>query len=394
MNGATDYSALAGAQAGRCESQTQVALAQCLPAAHQGAPGSEPHAAHWPVLIRTACQAGLGGLILAAAERNQWHVPPREMQQLRQHARRVRQNNVRLMRSLGQIALALQDVGVRVLLLKGAALNLTLYETPDQRPMSDLDLLVRPDEVAQAMSALERMGFRRGPGLVRGDFFPRFHYEVEYLSDGCHPVRVDLHVRPFRPLRHARTLPDDAFWSRARLLEAGGAPVWVLEPEEELVHLATHSAYHGHSRLLWLYDIRRLIDLNDNQLDWDQVVRTCQDLRLVLPARAALRKVEDLWGSTCPDEIRRALYKAPVKWRDRLCLAQAPHDANHPVRHVAVNLLCTPALRFRLAYLIRVLFPGGEHMGQTYPGRHRGWLFCAHLRRWWRAAVGAVAPSA
>ena len=369
--------------------RTRVLLARCMQAAHGPASDMGPETVDWPLLTRAGCTAWLGGLILAAAERNRWYVPPPQMRQLRWQARQIRQHNLRMMGCLSRIALALHDQGVKILLLKGAALNLTLYDAPELRPMSDLDLLVHPETVAEAATAMERLGYRRGPGLVRSDFFPRFHYEVEYQSDGPRPVSVDLHVRPFRPLRHAHTVPDDAFWRRSRRLDVGRAPVWVLGHEEQLVHLATHSAYHGHSRLLWLYDIRRLIDLNNSNFDWERTLRTCRELGLVLPVRTALRAMESLWGPICPDHIRQDLYDQPVDWRDRLCLAQAPHDANHSVRHVAVNLLCTQGLSFRLAYLSRVLFPDREHMGQVYCRRHWGWLLCAHVRRWWRAAVGA-----
>ena len=366
---------------------TQALLVRCIGCAHKDTSQPSPDPVNWQRLVSAACSHWLGGLILEAAERHRWPVPELELQEARWQARQIRHNNLNIMQGLARIAAAIREQGVELLLLKGAALNLTLYDQPHLRPMSDLDLMMRPEKADRAAGVLEALGCRRGPGLVRDDFFPRFHYEVEYTTDDPEPVRIDLHVRPFRPMRYAQLIPGDAFWQRSRLVEVDGIGLRVPADEDQLVHLATHSACHGHSRLLWLYDIRRLVDSCGDHLDWDRVVHISKQWRLVLPVRQTVSNAERLWGPLCPDHVRRALDAEPVNWRDRLCLAQAPHDASHPVRHVAVNLLCTRGVRFRLAYLSRMLLPGRDHIGQVYHRRHPGWLLCGHLRRWLRATA-------
>jgi len=370
----------------------QALLARCIGYAHKNTFQPSPGPVNWKRLVRTACSQWLGGLILEAAERHQWPVPELALQEARWQALQIRQSNLHMMQRLTPLAAAFQEQGVELLLLKGAALNLTLYDQPHLRPMSDLDLMVRPQDAGRAAGVLEAMGCRRGPGLVRDDFFPRFHYEVEYTTSDPKPVRIDLHVRPFRPMRYAQLLPQDAFWQDSRVVEFDGIGLRVPIDEDQLIHLATHSACHGHIRLLWLYDIRRLVDSCGDHLDWDRVVHMSKRWRLVLPVRETVSNVERLWGPLCPDHVRGALDAEPVNWRDRLCLAQAPHDACHPLRHVAVNLLCTRGTRFRLGYLSRMLLPGRDHIGQVYHRRHRGWLVCGHLRRWLHATASLALP--
>ena len=125
--------------------------------------------------------------------------------------------------------------------------------------MSDVDLLIRADTVDRAFAALEGCGCKRGFELLRDDFFPRYHYEVEFHTTSARPLRLDLHVRPLRPLRIARLMPDDALWKGARRVNVDDAYAFVPAPEAMLVHLCAHAAYHGCSRLLWLYDIHHLI---------------------------------------------------------------------------------------------------------------------------------------
>ena len=360
-------------------------IPQILRAAHRPTDDIDHKKLRWPDLTSAACRAWLGGIVLEAIERHGWSVELPQLQQLRWQASQIERTNRQMLQRLSRTAIAFQDCEVEVLLLKGAALNMTLYKQLHLRPMSDLDLLVHPAHLPRAMTALEQSGFRRGAELVREDFFPRYYYATEYLSEPPSSVRVDLHARPFRPLRYAQTVRDDAFWDRTRVVDMGGASLHVAADEEQFVHLATHSACHGHSRLLWLYDLCRLVDVCGPNLDWDRIVATCRRLQLVLPVREALRELEMRWGPMAPERIRQALNRQRVGWRDRLCLAQAPHDSTCPKRHVTVNLLCLRGLRFRLGYLRRVLLPDRAHMSQVYPRRHRGWLFVAHTRRWLRA---------
>jgi hypothetical protein len=290
--------------------------------------------------------------------------------------------NIHMMHVLARVAARFNEAGIPLLALKGAALNLTLYERPDERPMGDLDLLIRAEHVDAAFALLEELGcFRREP-LVREDFFPRFYYEVEYVAGNIYPVKLDLHVRPFRPLRYARLVPGDALWERAEPVRMGQATVLVPAVDDMLIHLAAHSAIHGNARPLWLQDLKRWADARRARIDWNRFLDTVQSWGLALPVREALRVAERKYGQFCPPEVLRRLAQARVGWRDWLALYEAPRDAAHPVAHVAVNMLCTPGWRFTLGYLLAVLLPDRGHMGEWYCRRHWGWLPWAHLLRW------------
>ncbi|MEE8171151.1 MAG: nucleotidyltransferase family protein, partial [Phycisphaerae bacterium] len=130
-----------------------------------------------------------------------------------------------MMHLLERVAAKFNEAGVALLVLKGAALNLTVYESPQDRPMCDLDLMVHEQDVDRARVLLEKLGFLRGEPLVREDFFPRFYYETHYISGSPLRVTIDLHVRPFRPLRYACIVPADAFWANAEEVTTARARV-------------------------------------------------------------------------------------------------------------------------------------------------------------------------
>lgn len=305
-------------------------------------------------------------------------------------ARRTAVRNGRMMRVLDRIAVRFEEAGVPLLALKGAVLNLTVYDRADQRPMDDLDLLIREEDVDRACALLESMEGIRGDSLVREDFFPRFHYEIDYTVGLIYPVRVDLHVRPFRPLRYSRVVPTDALWASARPARIDRGTILVPSDEEMLVHLAAHAAIHACEREMWLVDLRRWVERNGDMMDWSRLVETAGRWGLALPVREALAHAERSLGSFLPAVVLPGLMRRNVNWRDRLALRQAPRDAERPAMHVLVNALTTPGLMFVLGYLRRVLIPDSPHMADWYAGRHRGWLPLAHLCRWMRPLTSRI----
>jgi hypothetical protein len=253
--------------------------------------------------------------------------------------------------------------------------------------MEDLDLLVQPEDREIAGRLLKQLGAVAGEPLVRADFFPRFHYEIEFAIGDVYPVKIDLHVRPFRPLRYSRTVSDHAMWARARRVPIGKALIFVPSAEDMLIHLAAHSAIHGNSRRKWLRDIGCWAVAHQHTIDWKRFLSNVEDWRLALPVRVGIAAASGEFGRICPDDVVHRLTQMPATWRDRLALWQSRRDADHPVAHVLTNVACTPGWRFSLSYLLAVTIPGRRHMGDWYPWRHWGWFPCAQLLRWLRPVL-------
>jgi hypothetical protein len=288
-----------------------------------------------------------------------------------------------MLRVLERAATAFNKAGIPLMLLKGGALILTVYRA-HERSMDDLDLLVKLEHLEDACQVLKGIGAKPGRPLLNEDFCPRFYYQREFLLGDVDPAKLDLHVRPFRPLPCVKLVPADAMWADARPLEVGKAAVLVPDAEQMLVHLAVHAAFHGCSRRTWLEDIKRWVDAHRPELNWERVAKTLRAWRLALPFRVALEAASREFGPLCPEEFTPQLVGQPARWRDRLMLWQAPRDAQHPLAHVLMNLLCTPGLRFRLAYLRAVALPSPVHM---YSGRRpssRTALAKTHLLRWFK----------
>lgn len=330
-------------------------------------------------LLEAASQSGLAGLVLERAASKHLEMPTLTADRLRQAAFCVAAENVHLLRELEVVLAAFNRAHIPVMLLKGAALNLTTYPRRDLRPMSDLDLLVHHDDALRAREALETLGCRRGAALLRDDFFPRFYYETEYFTNSLRPARIDLHARPFRPLRYACMINENEFWRGAPPIACGSATACVPRPSVMFIHLAAHAAFHGCARLIWLYDLRRFVARHGADLDWAEVAEIGQKWSLSLAVGQAVMEAERLFGPFAPNLFHVKQNVTPVKWRDRLVLARAPRDAESPVLHLLTTLLTTPSHRLRLGYLHAHLWPGTQHLSAKQKGK-AGWR--QQVTRW------------
>ncbi|MGQ9648639.1 MAG: nucleotidyltransferase domain-containing protein [Phycisphaerae bacterium] len=337
----------------------------------------------WSQVVDHACSSGVGGVVARSMAAREVEIPRSAAIQLDSYRQHVAAATAYSLEKTEPALECLEKAGIPFLVLKGAALNAALYDGPGLRPMIDVDLLIRPADAGRADVVLRGLGCRAGLDLLRDDYYPRYYYEREYFLP-CRPeVKIDLHVRPFRPLRYAVTLPDDAMWDKPMPVSYGRLTVQIPNVENMLIHLAVHAACHGAAELKWLYDLKLWLDRYGSRLDIEKLVDKCQRWKIGLPVRVALEHVDSLFGesSVYLQRTLSAVKRCRAGWRDRLALAQSPRDAAHPLAAVAVNVLSTPGIRFRLGYLRAVLLPARSHLAQVYRGRHPGWPLVAHAVR-------------
>lgn len=347
----------------------------------------------WGRVALVAWQQRIGGVLLARLRELDASIPAEAHDELSAYAAHVREaNRFRIARVLPVID-ALADAGARCVVLKGAALLASIYRDASLRPMVDVDLLVDGSQLDMVESVLDGAGWIPGAELVRRDFFPRFHYEREYVTRDEPRVRIDLHVRPFRPLRFATTIPSAAFLDGVQPREFRGQVIHIPDREMMLIHLSAHAALHGASELRWLYDIHCWLCTHGASLDLRRVVERCRAWRLDAAIRFALTRVESAFGASRSLAALLAEFPRRGGLSDRLVLWQAPHGDSRHATDVFVNALTTQGWRRRLAYLSAVLLPDAAHLQQIYPHRHFGWPVAAHATRAWRVVTRPLPSS-
>jgi hypothetical protein len=213
-------------------------------------------------LLHRALEAHFAGL----------QVPPAVQARLRSAHRLVGVRNTLLLARLGELLGRLRDAGIPVLVLKGAHLAELIYEEVALRPMADVDLLVRPAQLAQAAELIGALGFRpEGAAAGAGARQQAAVDTSQHATPLVHPagLRVEVHYAiEARAVMPAIDL--EGLWRRAQPALIGGAEALVLAPEDLLLHLCTHAAiHHGFDvNLLHLCDLPVVVGHFGERLDW------------------------------------------------------------------------------------------------------------------------------
>ena len=158
--------------------------------------------------------------------------------------------NLQLMQLAKTVHGAFATAAVPVMALKGSALVAHRFVDRSVRPMEDLDILVPPDRVADAMDVLERLGMRASP-FRRDSLLQRVVPQAELpgsafrTADGDY---VDLHWNAMHLDR--RRDADVQMWQRSRPIDFEGAPIRVPDPVDLVLQICGHGAQDGGAALL------------------------------------------------------------------------------------------------------------------------------------------------
>lgn len=156
-----------------------------------------------------------------------------------------------------RIITACRQDGVDPVVLKGWPLAARLFGAPGQRHARDLDLLVRPGEMAATARVLGALGFVPAPvyrlrGRLIGSAALRDEcYDLEFHHAEAE-LSVELHWRTAHFPGWPEVLDDPAMITTQ---ETPIGPLKVPAPGADLIYLAGHGAMHVWARLKWLVDI-------------------------------------------------------------------------------------------------------------------------------------------
>jgi hypothetical protein len=235
--------------------------------AHPTAIAPEWSPTEWSVAQAVAAIHGVSPLLANALR---WRGPLTWSQFLAQQKAHVATRFCRIQQLLHLIDSAARREGIALVALKGAALHANGIYGAGERPMADVDLLIREDESQRAARLLLELGFRpilqdrrsttfqeaaaAGPVALGEDLANSIQIDLHNRIDERLPLRaVDISAIVFPAQPHHGL---NAYASKAALL----------------IHLLLHAAgaLSGRAlRLLQLHDIARLAR-SMTDADWEQ----------------------------------------------------------------------------------------------------------------------------
>lgn len=302
---------------------------------------------------------------------------------------------------LKQVLSAFRQQGLAAIPLKGAALLGTLYKDIGLRSMSDVDILVQPENFVAAVNTLRQLGFQPCPKDEYEDFtwlekLPKAYWPKELSFHDQHGLVIELHQH----LINAWFLPVfplnmDALWARSislssadQSLENSGENLWErrLSPYDTLAYLCLHLALHGLQFPQTCLDIDLWIRNLPEPWDWERFLERVDQWQTRSAVYHALCLCRDFMATPLPDDL---LARLDPGWLARLrvsllissgsILADRPSPGKrYPT---LVKLALMDRLPLILVTLLKLAFPDQAWRAHNPSGRGllSHWLHVLHI---------------
>lgn len=204
-------------------------------------------------------------------------------------------NAQRIAKMQAELATILQQFGrcnLPLMPLKGSILAAHYYEEAAWRPMADLDLLIRPEDVEAAKLLLTQLGYEQQVVYWKHiEFVKPANRQVVSLEyeHPDNPRGLELHLYCRETFGGPTIDLTDLMWQYSTQTSLFGQPTRLPEPDVLWLHLLVHATYHiwqGRGRLIHLMD---LVLLRPHLQNPTRLLETI-DPRYIYPALCLLQK--------------------------------------------------------------------------------------------------------
>jgi hypothetical protein len=277
-------------------------LARELATPGQAAPDWSDY--EWTIARAVAAMHGISPLL---ARLSRWQGPATWMRFLDEQRAHTRARHRRIQQLLLSIDGKAREMCVAATALKGAALHqVGLYEAGD-RPMADVDLLVRPADVERSAALLMALGFRQSAETWKERIFTPVDDSgsAEFGEHAANSLKIELHERICEKLPLYLTDISESIFPLRPAAGLNGYPSNASLMRHLLLHAAGSMAFQS-LRILQLHDIA-LLARRMSDADWHDIAGSRPPHARMWWAYPPLEMTSRYYAATVPMHVVAAL---------------------------------------------------------------------------------------
>jgi len=309
----------------------------------------------WRPLLTVARQQRALGLLAAAARAGVLPLTEHQEADLVRVDRDGQCVALLLERLLVGLTQQLGEIGIDSRMLKGAATAHLDYPDPALRLIEEASLLIRPQDLRPAVSALTDQGWRRhAPEPARG-YDTRFGQGITLVDTTG--LRLTLQ-RTLAPPPFGLGISHDELWDRPDHFCLAGVQLAALSPEARLMHACLETA----TRVPALVQMRDIVQLvGSERVDPQRFLDMVGAWRQGAVAAVAIQRA---WSTLAVHEVPRlsawAARYEPTGWEHKTLARVCTPGVGYAARALpGVRLVGGPFAK--LAYLRTLAFPDRRH---------------------------------
>lgn len=349
------------------------------------------HGAEWREVVDVALAQGIGPLLLHNLQNRGWEerVEQESLRRLRERWLHASLSNTKRLLELAAVLRALHNEGIEVIVLKGAHLAEHFYDHIGLRPMGDLDLLVRKEDLQRVGTVLMSMGYLHQPPSLKRNSTPQEHHLEPFHKTGESPIEVHWAL----PLLAATKLTDE-FWERSRWVMFGDQSARVLCDEDLLLHVAVHASLHHRFDvgLRGLCDIALIVRQKGRMIDWKVLQRIADGAGVLTALYVMIRLSKELLGAPVSNEHLGDLLPhfddvELIEWAMEQILAQEHTLTDPSSMSPRLARFMTASLTTKMRSVLDVLFPSVEDLARLYRVPFPSLRVWAYYPRRWKDVI-------
>lgn len=254
---------------------------------------------NWPAIEHAASRHSVTPLVAYVLKQHGDDlVRPEVLEQLDQRLRSTAQRNLIWLDEWQRVLNAFGSAGIRAISLKGPAFALLTYGNIALRESTDLDLLIRPEDMSKACEAVTGLGYQlRFQALDDAALLRSRNCQFDFINPGRGTL-IDLHWSALHKMFPFQLLVEMLFAS-AQTAQIEDIFFLSLSPEHMLLYLCAHGTKHCWQQMRWLCDVACHVRTSPH-LDWELCIRQAEAANCTLVLKHSLLLAEQVVGLELP----------------------------------------------------------------------------------------------
>jgi hypothetical protein len=219
----------------------------------------------------------------------------------------------------GEVISYLQNSGVPVIIMKGIALSILVYQNHSIRPMADIDILVPFPQALKTIGLLKNAGWiMQNPHYL--EFNLKYGRSVTFVDH--EKTELDVHWHPI--FEAHGDISEADFWDKAIPLQVAGIQTLSFCTTDIFFHTIVHGLrYNPEPPIRWIADGLALLKCTEYPLDWERLLHHTHKFKVALYMKDALNYLVREFDAPVPESFLAEIGKLKVKRIDKLIFGHA-----------------------------------------------------------------------
>jgi len=324
-------------------------------------------------LIDMAVREGVAGLLYKNLKKTGvfGYLEHQHIQQLQSSYYLTVRFNLKLIYDLKEVLQQLNKKNIKVVLLQGIHLLQQVYKDIGLRPLTDIDLWVLPE----TRDAVDE--------VLSGGGFEKDRLYLNIFKKGSTVIDLNTHILWADRIKSRQMLinqDQEALFKNCRTIDFEGQKAYSLSRTDQIIYLSLHAIKHYADRLIWLVDLKNL--LQDWQAsDWELLVTRCKELGQESAVYYIMFLLTQLFDCRAPVDARDSLDAKRLNRLERMILGNRLNGKPLPVWSPMLLFTSGKGFSKKAAFVFESLFPRPQILRQVFANTSNLKVWQLYLKR-------------